>query len=194
MEPTGLAIGVVGLAGLFSVCLDVIDKADSYKDYGMESRLIAVQFEADKHLFAKWAHDVGIDSHKPESSHHSSLDDLETNLIVEKVLSSIQEIFTKTEGTVSSLQPTVESGPTSLPDGIYFRNIRQKAQNSEGAISKRSRIGWALRKKQRFIYQVQQFGALVQKLQSLVPSNSITEPVNMHRGTIGSDPSSGDGM
>jgi hypothetical protein len=53
MEPIGFTVGIVGLAGLFSVCLDVIDKVDSYKDYRVESRSIIAQFDADKHLFTK---------------------------------------------------------------------------------------------------------------------------------------------
>ena len=120
MEPIGFTIGVVGLTGLFSVCLDVIDKVDSYKDYGVESRSIIAQFKADKHLFTKWAQDVGIDKNKLKKNYHTNLDNQETNLIVQEILSSIQEIFSKTEGTVSNLQPVVEAGPTSFPDGIRF--------------------------------------------------------------------------
>jgi len=51
MEPIAFTIGVV--ASLFSVCLDVIDKVDSYKDFGVKSRSIIAQFEADKYLFTK---------------------------------------------------------------------------------------------------------------------------------------------
>ena len=56
MEPISFTVGIVGLAGLFSVCLDVIDKVDSYKDYGVESRSILAQFDADKHLCRSGIH------------------------------------------------------------------------------------------------------------------------------------------
>jgi predicted DNA-binding ArsR family transcriptional regulator len=194
MEPIGFTIGVVGLTGLFSVCLDVIDKVDSYKNYGVESRSIIAQFKADKHLFTKWAQDVGIDKNKLKNNYHSYLDNSETNLIVQEILSSIQEIFSKTDGTVSNLQAVVEAGPTIFPDSIHFLNTRQKSQNPKGAISKRGRIGWSLRSKAKFIYQVQQFGALVQRLHSLVPPDGLTGPVNVHKGTIGNDLSSRNGM
>jgi hypothetical protein len=55
MEPISFTVGIVGLAGLFSVCLDVIDKVDSYKDFGVDSRAIIAQFDADRYLFTKWA-------------------------------------------------------------------------------------------------------------------------------------------
>jgi hypothetical protein len=194
MEPIGFAVGIAGLAGLFSVCLDVIDKVDSYKDFGVESRSIIAQFEADKHLFTKWAQDVGIDKDKIKNNHHSHLDNPKTNLIVRKILSSIQEIFIKTERTVSNLQPAVEVGPTSSPDGILFLNTRKKSQNPGGDISKRGRIGWSLRSKAKFIYQAQQFEALVQRLHSLVPPDGLTRPVNVHKGTTGNDLSSWNGI
>jgi hypothetical protein len=187
MEPIGFAVGVVGLAGLFSVCLDVIDKVDSYKEFGVESRSVIAQFEADKHLLTKWAQDVGIDKDKLNINHHGHLDNPATNLIVQKILSSIQEIFSKTEGAMSNLQPVVEVRPTSFPDGVRFLNTRPKSQKPEGAISKRGRIGWSLRSKAKFISQVQQFGALVQRLHSLVPPDGLTGPVNLHKGTIGND-------
>lgn len=194
MEPVGFAVGVVGLAGLFSVCLEVIDRVDSYKEFGVESRSIIAQFEADKHLFIKWAKDVGIDKDKLNNNYHSHLYNPEINLIVQNILSSIQEIFSKTEGTVSNLQPVMEAGPTSFPSGIHFLNTRKKAQNPEGAISKRVKIGWSLRSRAKFISQVQQFGALVQRLHSLVPPDELTGLVNVHKGTIGNDLSSGNGM
>ncbi|KAH8598504.1 prion-inhibition and propagation-domain-containing protein [Bisporella sp. PMI_857] len=187
MEPISFTAGIVGLAGLFSVCLDVIDKVDSYKEFGLESRSIVAQFKADKHLFAKWAQDVGIYRSKLKNNYHTRLDNQETSLIVQEILSSIQEIFNKTESTMSNLQPVVEAGSTSFPDSIRFLNTRQKPQKSEGAISKRSAIGWSLRSKKKFIYQVQQFGGLVQRLYSLVPADGLTGPENAHNGTIGND-------
>jgi hypothetical protein len=187
MDPFSLATGIagfVGLAGLFSTCLEVIDRVDSYKDFGVESRSIITQLEADKHIFIKWAQDVGIDQDPDKAKNNSNFDNPETILIVQKVLWNIQEIFSKTERTVSSLQTVVEAGPTSFPDGIHFLNQRKKSQNLEGGISKRSRIGWSLRGKAKFTHQVQQFGALVQRLHSLVPPDGLTGPLNMHKGTM----------
>lgn len=168
MEPISFAAGVVGLAGLFSVCLDVVDKVDSYKDFAVESRSIIAQFEADKFLFTKWAKGVGIHKDVSENNYHSDLDNPEINLRVQWILSGIQEIFRKTDRTASNLRSMIEAGPNPFPDGILFHNTRIKPQKLKGDISKRSRIGWSFRTKARFIAQVQQFGALVQRLQSLV--------------------------
>ena len=194
MEPISFAVGIVSLAGLFSVCLDVIDKVDSYKEFGVESRSVIAQFEADKHLFKKWAQDVGIDKDKQNSICHSYLDNPETNLIIQRILSSIQEIFSKAEGTVSNLQPVAEANATPFSGGIHSLSTRKKSQNFEGTISKRGRIAWSLRNKARFIQQVQQFGALVQRLHSLIPPDGLTGQVKVHKGIIGDDLSSRNGM
>jgi hypothetical protein len=194
MDPISFTVGILGLTGLFSVCLDVIGRVDSYKDFGIDSRAIIAQFEADKHLFTKWAQDVGISKDKPKKNYHKHLDDPETHLIVQKILLIIQEIFSKTESTMSNLQPVVEAGPTSFPDGIRFLNMRQKSQKHQGAISQRSRIGWSLRSKEKFFSQVQQFGALVQRLHSLVPPDGLIGLGDVYKDTIGYDMSARNGM
>lgn len=194
MDPVSFAVGIAGLAGLFSTCLDVIDRVDSYKDFGVESRSIMAQFEADKHLFTKWAQDVGIDKDTDKLKNPYYLENPETILIIQNILSSIQEIFSQTKSTVSSLHPVVEAGPTSFPESVHFLKENRRLPNPDGAISKRSRIGWSLRSKAKFISQVQQFGALVQRLYSLVPLDRLTGAGNMEKDTIGSDLSPSNGM
>jgi len=187
MDPFSLTAGtagIAGLVGLFSTCLDVIDKVDSYKDFGVESRSIIAQFETDKLLFQKWAQDVGINQAKLKEDHHEDLDDPQTASMVKKILSSIQEIFSKTDITLSNLQPIAETDPKHSQDGVLFSRGRAQYQKLEASTSKRRRIGWALRTKAKFIAQVQQFGALVQRLHSLVPLHGTIKASNTHKGAV----------
>jgi len=186
MDPFSLAAGIAGfagLAGLFSTCLDVIERVDSYKDFGVESRSIIAQFEADKLLFQRWAQNVGINPTKLEDGHHKGLDDPETFSMVEKILFSIHEIFTSADTTVSNLQSRGEADLNPQDIGLPHRR-RIHYQSVQASISKRKRIGWALRGKVKFIAQVQQFGALVQKLQDLVPLDRVRMASNMHKGAV----------
>ncbi|KAH8592643.1 prion-inhibition and propagation-domain-containing protein, partial [Bisporella sp. PMI_857] len=195
MEPIGLAAGLTGLAGLFSVCLDVIDKVDSYKDFGFESRLIIAQFEADKLLFTQWAQTVGISEDNHRNNCSNFIINTEMIEVVRNILFSIQEIFSKTSSTMLNLQSVVDAGPKSLPDRVLFlRGIKDNkvAQSSEGALSKRSRIAWSLRSKEKLINQVQQFGALVEKLHRLVPLEGARGPANVRKGKLGHDINLGD--
>ncbi|PIG89754.1 ankyrin [Aspergillus arachidicola] len=61
MEPAGLAVGVIGLFGLFNTCLDVANKYDEWKDFGSESRCLTAQFEAQKLRLQKWGEAVGVE-------------------------------------------------------------------------------------------------------------------------------------
>ncbi|KAH7129676.1 hypothetical protein B0J13DRAFT_563207 [Dactylonectria estremocensis] len=51
MEPVGLAIGAAGLAGLFSSCLEAVDKVQSYKSFKTDSHVFDAQFRAKKLRF-----------------------------------------------------------------------------------------------------------------------------------------------
>ena len=165
MDPVSLTFGVagiVGLSGLFSTCLDIIDRVQSYKDFRVESQSICAQFEADKLLLRRWARNVGIDDQASKPSLRSDLDDPETVLMIQKLLLTIRDIFSVTDSTLSSLAQPL-SADSHSPHGTA-------APPKAGSDSKRSKMVWALKGKAKFIAQVQQFGALVQRLENLVPS------------------------
>jgi hypothetical protein len=42
MEVAGVGIGVVGLAGLVSSCLDVLEKVDTYKTFGSDAQSLSL--------------------------------------------------------------------------------------------------------------------------------------------------------
>jgi len=137
----GTVVGFARLASLFSTCLDVIDKVDSYRDYAFESQSIVAQFEANKLLFQKWAQNVGIDTRKSKDTHHRDLDNPKTGLMVERILLSIQEIFSKTKGTILHLQPVSETGPKSFQENSPFPYGSTQNQKFQVPMSRRHRIG-----------------------------------------------------
>ncbi|KAH8879064.1 hypothetical protein GQ53DRAFT_856395 [Thozetella sp. PMI_491] len=60
MEPVGLAVGVVGLLGLFSTCLEAVERVDAYREFGRDSHHLATRFEAERLRFQQWGRAVGI--------------------------------------------------------------------------------------------------------------------------------------
>ena len=178
MDPLSLTFGVagiLGLAGLYNTCLDIIDKVDSYKEYGIESRSIVAQFEADKFLFQKWGKNVGIDK---KDKHHRNLDDPQTVSNVEKILSSIRELYLSADNIRLTLQPDLKPDQESKSStgGTGSHALYQRVQEST---SKRKKVAWAFRNKAKFVAQVQQFGSLVQRLQSLVPADDMKGVTNI---------------
>jgi hypothetical protein len=187
MEPVGLAVGIAGLAGLFRVGLDILEIVDSYKDIAVDSRAIIAQFEADKLLHQKWGKCVGIYKTKLDENYHENLNDPQTFSSVEKILSSIKELDDSADTAVLTLQTTSRAEPKSSLDGALLPRVHTQSQKLQETTSKRKRIGWALRGKARFVAQVQQFGALVQRLHSLVPPDGIRGAGNVYNGPMGDD-------
>jgi hypothetical protein len=183
MEVIGFAASIISLASLFSTCIDLIEKIESYKDCGSELRSVTVQFDADKHLFRKWAQSVGIYQVKLNNTQHEDLENPETRAIVEKILSSILEIFDKTESVASKLQHISEGDPKLSQENALFSHGIVPSQQFQLPVSRTNRIKWALTRKAKFIAQVQQFEALVRRLHSLVPPHTTRRAVEVKPGT-----------
>lgn len=164
MEVTGLVVGLAGLAGLFSTCLDVVEKVDYYRDFGVDSRALIAQFDADRIRFRRWGHQVGIKATQREHR-HKALDDPIVSSAVEKILQSIKEIDADADSYSENGQAM------SGPDGSRSYG-RVQVERFRGETSRRSRISWALRGKSKFLNLVGSFAALVQRLYDLVPLGS----------------------
>lgn len=166
MEPAGLAIGI---AGIFSTCLDVIERVDSYRDFGVESRAIIAQFEADKLLFQQWGKYVGIDGVTLRDDHHKSFRDTAILSAVQKILSSIQEIAgSPVETPFGQKHGFGPVNSRAKPDTSRHLPFQKLLESS----SRRTKVEWTLRNKTRFIAWSQQFGSLVDRLRALVPPES----------------------
>ena len=164
MEIAGLAVGAVGLAGLFDACLGTIECIHSYKAAGHESNQIITVFDANKLLLQRWGDGVGISENKLGDVHHPYLDDAAVASTVEKILSSICDIFKMTDSTSSKLRmKSIDSEMFSLKKSDIQLNNTQLVQ------SKKARVLWASGGKARLASQAEDFGLLVEKLYMIVP-------------------------
>ncbi|KAF0317137.1 ankyrin repeat domain-containing protein 52, partial [Colletotrichum asianum] len=101
IEPVGLAVGIAGLAGPFSTCLEVVEKVDSYKSFKHDSHALAVQFQAKKRRFEQWGSAVSINKGTLSSVHQPALDDLPTPSTAKDLLSLIQRVCANADDTAS---------------------------------------------------------------------------------------------
>lgn len=169
MEIAGLGVGIAGLTGLFSACLDVVEHIDSYKNFDMDSRAIISQFDADKLLFKQWGKAVGFDGERLGNNHHENLNDMETLSAVRKIFAIIQDITTDfLEGPSSQ-----RNGSDSMSFGSKPNDSRRiRLHKFGGVASQKTKMEWTLRHKARFLALSQQFGSLVGSLRALVPPES----------------------
>ncbi|KAK2875038.1 hypothetical protein FQN49_001836 [Arthroderma sp. PD_2] len=166
MELAGLVIGV---AGLFGTCMDILNRVSSYREFSTQSRQTIVSFEANKTRLKDWADRVGIEDGVLRGDHHVCLDKPDIRSAVKSVLEEISGLFDSIEHTQSRLRlprvavsPAASSVPTSPNNSGSEKTAGPKS-------SIRGGIGWALKRKESFISQVEVFGEFVDMLHKLVP-------------------------
>ncbi|KAF5554105.1 ankyrin [Fusarium phyllophilum] len=153
MEVTGLAVGVVGLAGLFSVCLDSLSRFQTYRESNTETHVLDTRFRAARARFEQWGASVGISNGRLQPDHHRGLDNKETADLIENILQIIAK--------------------TICDDSILQRKRTRPQLQSEqfGGLSQSRgrRLKWALGGKESRNEQVDIFEKLVQQLYNLIP-------------------------
>ena len=164
MDVAGLLLGI---AGLFSVCVTVLDKVQSYKSSEHESHQLVTRFEAEKFRLYEWAKLVGIRGGVLLEEHHSRLDDLAVRSIVYQIICSIIELFPRTEktlihlGHVKPIDQAQLTGQTAIESSVSTHSI--------GRLSQKSRIKWMFGNEVKFTRQIETFEVLIDKLYALVP-------------------------
>jgi hypothetical protein len=176
MEIAGVGIGVVGLAGLVSTCLDVLERVDTYKAFGSDAQSLSLCFEADKHRFRQWLQTVGFVNGRLADAHNPLLDDPALKPLVYKILSHVCSIWGVGSARLSALEIADLGKADALPrgggggDGKLLRARKPTNPTRPSQSSKRTKIGWALGGgKAKFMTQLESFEALVNRLYSLVP-------------------------
>ncbi|KAF4503554.1 ankyrin [Fusarium agapanthi] len=153
MEVTGLAVGVVGFAGLFSVCLDSLSRFQTYRESNSETHVLDTRFRAARARFEHWGVSVGISNGRLQPDHHRGLDNKETANLIESIL----QVIAKTICDESILQ-TSRTGPR-LQSGQYGGLSQSRGK----------RLKWALGGKESRNEQVDVFEKLVQQLYNMIP-------------------------
>ncbi|CAH0028115.1 unnamed protein product [Clonostachys rhizophaga] len=150
MEVAGLVVGVAGLAGLFSTCLDALDKTQQYRNSATDMHHLETQFQAETLRFQQWGRDIGLKRGETlKEGHHKALEEEDTRKTIQEILQIIYTLC----------QPGGE-GSTRLN-----RSLGQHVSSS----SRKQRVAWALWGKGKREEEVKLFKDLVQNLYNLVP-------------------------
>ncbi|KAH7113125.1 prion-inhibition and propagation, helo domain-containing protein [Dactylonectria estremocensis] len=175
MEPVGLAVGIAGLAGLFSSCLEAVEKVQSYRSFGADSQVLDTQFKAEKLRFEQWGRHVGFDRGTPSADHHQALDDPDISSAVRDLLLIIDNIC---NANGASRRPLLAR--TGLAQDELFRARQAQPSRTAPSESRRRKLAWALGGRGERTEQVNLLGKVVQQLHNLVPPDSAkaTRPVH----------------
>jgi hypothetical protein len=157
MEVVGLAVGLVGL---FSTCLEAVQRIDSYRTAGRDSRLLHAQLNATMHLFERWGDSVGIGNGKLSEDHHPALDDPKTFSVVKNLLESFEEFSAVTTTYETTRPKAIQRVPSIL--------LTDPSSPNAAKSSRWQKAAWALRGKLKQTNDVEALAALVSELYSVV--------------------------
>jgi hypothetical protein len=99
VDPVGTALGVVGLAAIFSTCLEVWDFIDAGREHAISFSLHRTKLDNQQMIFLIWGRRLGFDS--PDGVNYDKrLDDPFIRPTVENNLNHIKRIFSDTDKLV----------------------------------------------------------------------------------------------
>ena len=91
MEAAGLAIGAVGLASMFSICVQCFDVVEVGRNLGEDYELMIVKLSIEKRRLMIWGEAVGV--LRPDEDRDALLDEPDTRALVEQILLNISRLF-----------------------------------------------------------------------------------------------------
>ncbi|CAJ0552624.1 Ff.00g007020.m01.CDS01 [Fusarium sp. VM40] len=154
MEPAGFAVGLSGLVGVFTSCLEIVQRYDTYKTASRDKGSLDVQLQGAIYRLKHWGISVGIKDGKLSDIHHPALDNTETITLVNALLRNIKEFLDSPNDLdgPNGIQNMPSSGPEKLP--------------------RLERVAWALSGRFRQTNHVQALEPLVSLLYEVVPPES----------------------
>lgn len=131
MEPVGLAVGIAGLAGLFSSCLEAVDMIHTYLSFGADSHVLDTRLKAAKVRLETWGRRVGLEKAALSEKHHPALEEDDISATVQGILKIVKTLSDATDASSSRSNQTAIPSDGSSPAPLLTRVRglrRQKAQ------------------------------------------------------------------
>lgn len=159
MDPAGFAVGLSGLVGLFTSCLEIVQRYDTYKTATRDKHSLDVQLDGAIYRLKHWGNSVGIKGAKLSDNHHPAFGNPETIGLVNAILSNIREILGSSDDANGLVE--VQKAPASGTNHHQF--------SSSAKLPRLERAAWALRGRFKHTNHVQSLEPLVSLLYDIVP-------------------------
>ena len=182
IEPCGLALGVIGLASLFTTCVECFDYVEVGRTYGRDYEVLLTKLEVEKTRFLIWGDTVGIIEPR-DNVRGLTVNNLHITSTIERILGSIQAIFTDSETVLSryGLEPLPPASNqyraiTGLSSNLMdrCRDSYAKFLNRAGRFQRKTtataKIRWAIRDRSKFMVMISDLKDLIDGLMAIMPS------------------------
>lgn len=198
MEPVGLALGVIGLAGVFKSCVELFGYFSTYRSYGDDYDLLDAKLHIEKTVLLQWADRVRL----LHEDYDRRLDNLAIRDAVSRVLCSIMHLLSETSSLQQryGMKPADESSsypliPQSSAIGESlvkqfmddFKAMRVRMQQQKVTTSTPSKLKWMIMDKDKFNALVKELSHFSSKLDVLVPGYPSEDAVSAFAAQIRHD-------
>ncbi|KAL3490358.1 hypothetical protein BJX62DRAFT_238170 [Aspergillus germanicus] len=134
MEPAGLALGAVGLLGLFNLYQEAASVVHSAKNHSSESLRLFSRYNATKVLFERWGKQVGVaDKDLLAQSVHPQLQDPATVNAVAISKLQISSIFGPRQSRVTPIHAASDCGHTDIVQLLLDAGVDVNIPASDGS-------------------------------------------------------------
>ena len=180
MEPLGLGVGIAGLAGAFTACIDCFEYVQLGRQFGQDYGKCILKLDAARLRISRWGVAMGLGP-EPHARPEISASDEE---LAQSLLEQIQQSFEDAERIserfkkhTSTRNPDSDDllvyNSTSDVDPEYKRlhlTMRELALKRQKGTSIRKKTAWALYEKKRFTGIIEDVVGFTDELLSLFPA------------------------
>ena len=181
MEPAGLTVGVIGLAGLFNNAVDCFDYVQIGRKFGKNFQISLLKLDAARLQLSRWGQSLGLGK---SLEGVQTLDDTtlsaEDVSQAERTLGQIQDLFADAEGISKRYQnqgwpeqnlaihdPSADLNP--IPASLH-QKMRELAIKRQNQTSLKKKAKWALYEEKHFSRLIEDVTELVNSLVTLFPA------------------------
>jgi hypothetical protein len=158
MEVAGFVIGTisaVGLAGLYSTAVQVLDQIDAARHLDKAANPLFARFIASKHLLSEWGTRNGIQNGKLNPPYHPAFDDDSARRVIFLLLANIENIMADQKRLYEKY------GMGTIPSSADVGGVQREMEFNT------ARPGWARRARWAITDQ-RKFGSLVGELEAII--------------------------
>lgn len=173
METIGFTVGLVGLAGLYSCCLQAIEQINIGASLGKDSQKFASMLQVELYLLEQWGAKAGMtaDGNVQASGHEYPI--LRTDrgrLLIFGILANIERTLSDKDNL--SKKYGLDSAHKSPPTTNHtlagtIENIQQAGTKIQEQTSFSKKFVWAVRDKGKFENLIADLGSFIGKLYTL---------------------------
>ncbi|ESA43700.1 hypothetical protein GE21DRAFT_3580 [Neurospora crassa] len=190
MEPVGLAIGVIGLAGVFKSCVELFGYFSTYRSYGHDYSLLDAKLHVEKAFLLLWADRVRL----LHEDYDRRLDNPTIREAVSHILSSITHLLSETSSLQQRYGVEQRDGPHSQllvsQSSTVGASLKEKFKNDYNAMQLRihhrkattstsDKLRWMIVDKDKFNTLIAELSHFTSKLDALLPGDSSERTVSL---------------